>query len=232
MDDKREEVFLFSLVLIFALGLAAIAMFCGMDMMTRLTGFGKFLIIGIPIIIVLVLCWNPLHIFFREGNTNTKTWVTFSKEKENYETAERLLFIDSSFDNETSQSISDLPYLKYVDLDISEWKLPENFFSDCKNIEEVTFFQRPKNNGSSKFQVATFSKCINLRKVNLVGNCSEWKNFEISVPSKCEIVFIPIKTVFIPENAIKQAMSNAVINIQNNVSTKCSEKKESQGEKK
>ncbi len=187
MSEENDFHLIFAIVLILSISLAILAFFCGDDIMKN-SGLVIVSFISICIFAVLLLIFFAVWLFSSPEKICTKKWSVYSASEKITENTEKLFFDETAKKFEKKKLNSES--LKIVEFDIKEWKVPEDFFVNCQNIKEVTFFQRPEN-----FNSGTFSKNLALKKVNLFGNCEQWKDFKIITPVNCEINFIPTKTI-------------------------------------
>ena len=189
MKNENDSHFLFAIVIVLSICLAALAVLCGEEIM-------KNKIIVFAIICIIIVCsmvFFGFVIFSKKKCDETKSRTVYESLKPKIsKDTERLMFINSKIYGNVDKDIYKLKHLKFLDFDVSEWIFVKGAFNCCKNLEEITFFQKPENFNSNEF-----SKCLNLKKIILVGKKSDWKNFEICVPTDCEIVFEENKTVVV-----------------------------------
>lgn len=197
MKNDNDSHFLFAIIIVLSICLAALAVLCGEEIMKCLgTKITLFVLLGIFLFIILGAAITLGIAIFNECKCDeTKSWVVYKSSKTKIpDDTECLLFVNSEKNDDAKKKICNLNNLKFLDFGLSKWEFPEGFFTCCKNLEEITFFQKPEG-----FRSNEFSKCLNLKKIILVGNKSDWKNFEICVPIDCEIVFEESKTVVVGE---------------------------------
>ena len=189
MSDENDSHFLFAIAVIFGLALAVLAYFCGEEFMKILK---IILYIGSVILAICVFAFLGILFFAKPNNNDTKTWFVYSSNNSIPEDTEKLLFLQGT---EKIKPIT-AKKLRCVGFDSSELSITADTFVQCKNIEEIILYQKP----GKEFNKDSFAKCTSLRTVTLVGNNTDWKDFEITVPQKCEIKFFPTKTVIVSEN--------------------------------
>lgn len=220
MKNEDYRYFLFSVVLVFSIGIAILAYFCGGEMMKC----DKLKVVFFIAFIVLMICFLIAIGFLlfdttKANSTNAqKFWYTYSDSYELPKDTEKLFFNDSI--SAISNPLN-LENLKIVEFDSSNLEIKATSFSSCKNIKELTFYQRPKS-----IEKETFAHCTLLKNIYLVGNSSDWKGFEIIVPIDCEITFLPTKIVSIPKSDLKQKLENISITINNAIHLKSAHKVE------
>ena len=210
MDEEKKEPFLFSLAVVFALSLAVFAFFCGGDFMKM--GWCKVItFIYICLFFVMITVFLGFILFSKSDDTNVKTWITYSNNFDTPKDTERLTFFG---DCGKIEKQFDLKKLQIVEFDSKDIEVDENTFSKCKNIEEVTFYQKPNVPPKN-----AFSKCTSLKKVKLVGNCNDWTDFQITVPTDCEITFLSTKEIVIPEKISERIIDDLKITIVNGLNS-------------
>ena len=197
MNDENDRHFLFAIIVIFSLALAVIAYFCGEDMIknTKL----KYIIYAVFVALVIIIGHLLFYTSKNESKKLCKSWCVYSENDELPDDVEKL-FINNSI--EEIKILPPLKNLKSVEFDSSSLKIANDAFSKCRNIEEITFFFFFLN-----LECNAFANCIALKVVNLVGDYSDWKDFEIKVPASCKIKFIPTKTLKIYESTKSNEVS-------------------------
>ena len=197
MNDNTSNYFLFSIAVVVSIVIAVLALSCGENIMKAVKIIG-FVIVIVLFVIFIVILGNL--IFKSPDQQNTKSWWVYTKNADIPKDTERILFDDSSEEIETLENLKNLTML---DFDRTQWNIAKDLFSNCKNLKEVTFYQKP-----AEFDENAFAKCPLLKTVKLVGNISDWKDFKITVPMDCEIEFLTTKEIVIIDNKINKAITD------------------------
>lgn len=146
-NNEKDNHFIFAIMTFLCLSIAIIAIFCGEEIMQRLTGCGKFVFIGLPCFVLLLLFIVP-SLFIKE-----KTMEDYlSEAKEIYITADfteidatyfsrhrnakSIIFQDSitHIDFKTFFGCSEL---EYVELPASLTRIEPYTFSSCNKLKHI-----------------------------------------------------------------------------------------------
>lgn len=155
MTEENDCYLIFATSVIISLSIAILGFFAGEEIMEN-CGLKILSFIGLCVFSILYLLFIGICLFSLREETYTKKWSIYSNTPNNLERTEKLMF-----DARATQFDKPLKIecLKIVEIDTSKFKVNNNFFTKCQNIEEVTFFQRPKD-----FNSDTFSKNLALKK--------------------------------------------------------------------
>lgn len=208
MNDNTFNYFLFSIAVLVSLGITVLALSCGENIMKA------FKIIGFVFVAVLCIFFFIIAaflIFKTPDQQNTKSWWVYTKDAVIPNGTKRILFYDSSEKIETL-NLKKLTKLTMLGFDMTQWNIEKELFSNCKNLKEVTFYQKPK-----EFDENAFAKCPLLKTVKLVGNISDWKDFKIILPMDCEIEFLTTKEIVIIDNKINKTITDVDFEIKKTV---------------
>ena len=218
MNDENEGSFLFSLVLIFALGLAAIAMFCG-DCIMKFGWCKIFISAGVIFVIFILLCilfsvipnFGKPKIFPNAIYENTKL-VTYdnSEYKHNdYDSElEKIEFLNA---NQKLEKAAFWGYskLKNIELPSELEKIPDYAFAGCVSLTSITI----PNSVTSIGEYAFFG-CTNLKEVDLSKtNITKIKKGAFEDCTKLEKVILPVNLKTLGKGAFKNCKNLKSISI-------------------
>lgn len=198
MNDKKETDFIFAIGITLTLFTVALILFCGEDFLKALGCCWVRIIFFIALIVFAFFLFISLgFMLFTSCNTKeTKSWIVIAKDNEFInKNAENVMF-DTDVTNITSNWIKNLDNLEQVEI-YGTPVIDERAFSKCKNLQEVTFYEKPKS-----IDETAFEGCSSLATMNLIGNGEKWKTFRITLPKNCKVNFIEQKswTIQICEN--------------------------------
>ena len=208
MNYNTFYYFLFSITVVISVAIAVLALSCGENIVKPVKILG-LLIVVLCIVLIFII---GILIFKSPNQQNTKSWWVYTNGYDIPKDTEKILFCNSSEEIETLEKLKDLKNLTMLDFDMMQWTIKGDVFSNCKNLREVTFYQKPEN-----FDENAFAKCPLLETVKLVGNISDWKNFKITVPVDCEIKFLTTKEVMIIDNKINKTITDVGFKIKKTV---------------
>ena len=177
MKSEDNRNFLFSVVLVFALGLVIVAYFCGGEMMkcsgNPILFFGLsigFIIISATVVIsvsvyAVNLCIN--HFCYSSEIVYNNSKLISYKEKKSYEAKiedselEKIVFTNST-QKLNKGAFWGYSKLKYIELPSELTEIPEYAFTGCISLKEVELPQELK-----EIQPYTFAFCESLENITL-----------------------------------------------------------------
>ena len=197
MDNTaKDNHFVFAIMVFLCLCLAIIAIFCGGEIMKKITASGGILlIVGIALIIILLLL-NPKNWFFKNENELNSWGLVRNDNKKTVlkdKNIKKLMF-DESITSISGIEVEKNKFLTDVEFYAENLIISDTSFSKCKNLSSVTFYHKP-----TTIIADAFSGCHNLKHVYLIGEQESFKGFSITVPENCTIEFKPVKTIEVKE---------------------------------
>lgn len=187
MNNRKEEGFVLSVGLVLGIFLIGLGVLLEMDMKKC---YEIIYFIASAIVVLVLFIVIGIKVF--SNKTEMKSWVVIGKddlEKKSVDKkiVEKVIFCED-IENLNKDNLKDFANVKIIEFH-GPITIKEKFFSKCKELEEVTFYDTMTN-----ISPEAFDGCWNLKNVNLIGSKSSWKNFKIAVPKDCNINFIDNKT--------------------------------------
>ena len=211
--NKADEHFLFTVVIIVAMAVGILGFFCGedllmscFDILNKITSWmrrGIFvlftLILCLPGILFLLASWRledqkdaqeaEWHFISSLDKTNAKTELSPYK---------KLMFDEkvSSIEEGMLVNLSNLRAVEFY----SNIAIKKRAFGQCKNLQEVSFYQMPAELNSD-----AFIGCTNLAVVNFCGSKRAWAEFGVRLPKDCKVNYDFFTTAMIQAGETSKA---------------------------